>query len=278
MIQVAAAAAQQKQQAMGAGVPGFVPQPLTKAQADELNARFTSEKDAAKQAQMLALIQNTYGKYAGDVVAQAKLPPALVAVAPIVSQLLPGQAALFTAAASAKKEDVGTPSKEQQQSIDNSEYLQVIRAESQTVFWSNEQRNFAEKTANTIRNYVAMGGNIDDIEKNFLIVNDGNMRIQAPKNMEVQGLEQALQRKTKELRAEINEGKSARERMASLFNKSAVDNGFWMFDGKDSFVFMDAASGKNMLDKYGAAVRMTRADIMGTVKNNNLEDYDAGDY
>jgi hypothetical protein len=138
----------------------FTPQPLTKAQADDLNARFFSLTDAGEQAALVTGLARTYGKHASRVMAQAKLPSALVAVAPVASALEPSQLINLTAAAAAKKADLPALSPDAKKAVEESEILKASRGIAQVMYRSGEAREFAAKLADAVENYARLGGDV----------------------------------------------------------------------------------------------------------------------
>jgi hypothetical protein len=232
-----------KQEALGAGVPGFVPQPLTKTQADDLNARFYSMTDAAEQVAMVMNISKTYGKHATRAMSQAKLPVALVAVAPVASALEPAQLVNFAAAAAAKKEDLPALTPDGKKAVEGSDILRAAKAVSNGMYRSGEQRAFAAKMADALENYARLGGDVNALDNKFTALDSGNLRILMPKALAFDGLPDALHEATLGLKASVPAGKDAESGRDALRLAALYDNGFWVFDGADGFAFVDAGTG-----------------------------------
>ncbi|MDR1776528.1 MAG: hypothetical protein LBR31_01700 [Desulfovibrio sp.] len=245
-----------KQRAIGKGVPGFTPQPMTKAQADTLNRQWFAEPDAGKQAALLQELRQSYGKHLPQALAQAKLPPALVAVAPIAGDMTPRQTATMIAAATAKDADLPKSDEQVKSSLENSEFLQAARDISGLMYRSSEARDFAAQTAKAWGNYARLGGDIVELEKNFLIINDGNLKVLAPKSMDAPGLEAGLNAATRILQAGVKKGD------LSAQMRTVYANGCWLYDGAGGFAFVDAATGL-------AVTRKSLAEILDAGKDDD---------
>ena len=232
-----------KQEAIGQGVPGFRPQPMTRAQADDLNKQWFGELDAGKQAAALELLRQRYGRHLPAVIAQAKLPPALVAVAPIMDSLSPADTARMVMAAQAKDGDLPRSDDQVKQAIADSKFLRAAQSISRVMFRSAEARDFAAKTIRAWTNYARLGGDIAELEDKFVILNDGNLRVLAPKGMDAAGLESGFAAVTRDLGDSVPDGKTAAEREEALRLRAMYANGNWMYDGKGGFALVDAATG-----------------------------------
>jgi hypothetical protein len=252
-----------KQEALGAGVPGFVPQPLTKAQADDLNARFYSSTDAGEQAAMVLELNKTYGKHATRAMSQARLPAALVAVAPVASALEPAQLVNLAAAAAAKKEDLPALTSDKRKAVEDSDILRTAKAVSDAMYRSGELRTFAAKMADALENYARLGGDVGALDNKFTALTSGNLRILMPKALDFYGIENAFEQATRELLSTVPTDKNATGRKdAARRMQTMYANGFWIYDDSGGFAFVDAATGRPV-------ARRSREEILEAGKRDD---------
>jgi hypothetical protein len=123
---------------------------------------------------------------------------------------------------------------------------------------SRAQREFTASLYKTFEHYVRSGGRLGDVEKNFFTIDDGNMKILAPKSMWKEGIEETLSRKTYDLMMEARDMENPVKRSTWL---NVYGNGQWVFDGVDGFALMDAATGLNALDGRGNPARVGIGDV-----------------
>ncbi|MDR2056107.1 MAG: hypothetical protein LBQ10_09615 [Desulfovibrio sp.] len=254
-----------RQEVIGKGIPGFVPKPMTKAQAKGLKAQWDAEPDAGKKAVMLAGLQAAYGKYFPAVAAQAKLPDAVLAIAPVMDNLSPAQVGRMITASEAKDDELPKTDEEVKAALARSSYVEMAGELSSVMFTSAEVRDFAAQTVKTFKNYARMGGSIAEIEKNFFLLNADNVRILAPKKMEAPGLEDGFVAVTRELKQSIPEGSDRKSRENALRLRTIYENGHWIYDGADGFAFIDAGTGL-------AVARKSREEILSAVNKHNNDD------
>jgi hypothetical protein len=264
-----------RQEVMGKGIPGFVPEPVTKAMANDINAKFNAAQDPQEQAAMLAGLSKSYGKYAPLVMAQAKLPPAVIGIAPVVNALPPSVATRFTAAATAKPADLPPETKEMKDALGNSVILEAAISLAGSMYRSPEARKFAAGMADSLQNYVRMGGALSDIEDHFAVINDSGKRIIAPKHLVTPDLEDAMDARRSELVQEAaKKGTNLAERKLNMLWRGIYSDAFWVYDGTDGFDLMDARTGLAIPDQNGNAVRVKSGDK----PLFNIDPYTPGDY
>jgi hypothetical protein len=255
-----------RQKVIGQGISGFVPEPMTKAQAKGLKAQWDAEPDAGKKAAMLAGLQAAYGKYFPAVAAQAKLPDAVLAIAPVMDNLTPAQIGRMITASEARDNELPKTDNDVKAELASSSYVEMARELSSVMFTSAEVRDFAAQTVKTFKNYARMGGSIAEIEKNFFLLNADNVRILAPKKMEAPGLENGFVAVTRELKRSIPEGSDRQSREHALRLRAIYENGHWIYDGADGFAFIDAGTGL-------AVARYSRDEILNAANQHNYDDW-----
>lgn len=211
--------------------------------------------DAGERTALVLGLNKTYGKHAARVMAQARLPAALIAVAPVASSLEPAQLVNLTAAAAAKKEDLPELTPDGRSAVEKSDILRAAKAVSNVMYRSGEQRAFAAKMADALENYARLGGDVNALDNKFTTLDSGNLRILMPQTLEFDGLTSALHDATLELKASVPAGKDAAGKREALKWAAAYENGYWIFDGADGFSFVDAATGKEIAHRSIAELK-----------------------
>lgn len=239
-----------KQEAMGAGVPGFVPRPMTAENAADVNARWTQSTDAAAKAGMLETLRAQYGRHLPAVLEQAKLPSALLAVAPVLDALAPAQISRMVLAAEAKDKDLPSPSKDQKDQLANSPVLRVLRHTGDVMYRSGAQMAFATKTARAWEHYAAAGGDPSGLDDAFWTLEGPGYAIAAPRKIvtkdQESALEAGLDAVVRDHLSAINTGKTPQARTKALREQSLWRNGTWVYDADGYFLFVDAATGQGV--------------------------------
>ncbi|MDR1359599.1 MAG: hypothetical protein LBJ82_01345 [Deltaproteobacteria bacterium] len=260
-----------RQEYAGRGIAGFTPKALSKAQADELNARYSFEPDARKQAEIVAGLAGEYGEYAFRAAAEAKLPPGIVAVGQVANALPPSTLTRLTAAAKAKDGDLPPLDAAMRADLENNAFLRTMREISDTMA-ANPQREFSQGLEKALRDFTRAGGRPEEITDKFFVAGDGNLLIVAPKGNVPPGLEDALQFKTEQLLEEVETLRSALPE-GSLEEKAetrairseylnTIRDGKWVFNPEaNNFLLIDPATGKTALDASWREISVSPAEI-----------------
>ncbi|MDR2800880.1 MAG: hypothetical protein LBB52_06405, partial [Desulfovibrio sp.] len=150
-----------------------------------------------------------------------------------MDNLKPQQLSLMIQAVNAKGGDLPSSSSdpEVKSELESSEYLATARAIANSMYTSNDAREFAVNAQKAFSNYVRMGGSLQDIEDKFLLLNEGRMRIIAPKELEATQLYVRLGLKLNEQTNKLAPGTTPEEKENYVRMRAVYANGFWIFDG-----------------------------------------------
>jgi hypothetical protein len=223
--------------------------------------RWAGGNEGEAKVKINQLVKTLHGEHVQSLMYASKYAEAEKFTRAHIGQLTLRQRAMFTQAANAKSADLPPATPETKTALENSKFLQTVEALAGGMYASNEVREQAVATREAFANYARLGGDIAEFEKNFLLVNDGNMRIIAPKSLALPGLDTKLEQTLENWRAKLKPGDTQTSKQDYINAQAVFQNGFWAFDGTDGFVFMDAATGSVIRDVHGGFLRVNLEDL-----------------
>jgi hypothetical protein len=243
------------------GVPAGARRVLTDAQAKGLGEQWEGVQDAAQRAALLAEWKGRFGAYFPEAVSEAKLPPAVLVAANISDTITGAQTQRLLAASGARDGELPPLDDTGAKILENSDFLKMNRKLASLMFASGEAQTFAAGAGKALQNYVRLYGT-DDLDDNFLVLDQDNLLILAPKTADKAGITAGLEAETRKLRASVPAGGTAKARAKALMWHGIYDNGRWIYDN-GAFVFIDAGTGRAVTTRSMEQVLKSAAETTG---------------
>ncbi|WP_427822345.1 hypothetical protein [Desulfovibrio sp. SGI.169] len=172
------------QEKIGKGL-GFMPRVLSESQAKQMRMEYDKQATPDQQLQWLQQIRQSGGEYSQQMLAEMKMPEAVMAITPVLPILPQKDAALWLSAATLKPSDIpkvdNDTKKQAEDTVANSDFMSVFYAAAQKYPTNRVLRDMAMGLENAMKNALLLGMDSKGLENAFSLVADSNCILLIPK-------------------------------------------------------------------------------------------------
>ncbi|WP_288229710.1 hypothetical protein [uncultured Desulfovibrio sp.] len=173
------------QEEAGKGL-AFAPRVLPHSQAEQMRAAYDKLTTPEQQLQWLQQIRQSGGEYSQQMLAEMKMPEAVMAITPVLPVLPQKDAALWLSAATLKPSDIpkvdNDAKKQAEDTVANSDFMSVFYAAAQKYPTNSVLRGMAAGLENTMKNALLLGMDSGKLEDVFSLVAASNCILLLPKS------------------------------------------------------------------------------------------------
>lgn len=261
------------QRELGQGLP-YTPRILTDSEAQNARSEYDRQESPAAKAAYLGKLQAGTGDYFPQVLRELKMPPSVMAVAPVFSSLPQREAGLFLEASGLKPGDIpgGHDSdlrKEAEARVDASDIMQAVTGMAQDLPTSPQLRSLATHMRQAMVNADLLGLAPDTLDGMFTVIDDSGMRLVIPRSAQVDtdDLEDVLRSARKDvfrayMQASTAAAGSYEDRLNAAKARALAENGIFISSGDGTgAVLVDPVSGAPVALPDGRLVRVPYAEV-----------------
>ncbi len=261
------------QRELGQGLP-YTPRILTDSEAQNARNEYDRQESPAAKAAYLGKLQAGTGDYFPQVLRELKMPPSVMAVAPVFSSLPQREAGLFLEASGLKPGDIpgGHDSdlrKEAEARVDASDIMQAVTGMAQDLPTSPQLRSLATHMRQAMVNADLLGLAPDTLDGMFTVIDDSGMRLVIPRSAQVDtdDLEDVLRSARKDvfrayMQASTAAAGSYEDRLNAAKARALAENGIFISSGDGTgAVLVDPVSGAPVALPDGRLVRVPYAEV-----------------
>lgn len=261
------------QRELGQGLP-YTPRILTDSEAQNARNEYDRQESPAAKAAYLGKLQAGTGDYFPQVLRELKMPPSVMAVAPVFSSLPQREAGLFLEASGLKPGDIpgGHDSdlrKEAEARVDASDIMQAVTGMAQDLPTSPQLRSLATHMRQAMVNADLLGLAPDTLDGMFTVIDDSGMRLVIPRSAQVDtdDLEGVLRSARKDvfrayMQASTAAAGSYEDRLNAAKARALAENGIFISSGDGTgAVLVDPVSGAPVALPDGRLVRVPYAEV-----------------
>ena len=261
------------QRELGQGLP-YTPRILTDSEAQNARNEYDRQESPAAKAAYLGKLQAGTGDYFPQVLRELKMPPSVMAVAPVFSSLPQREAGLFLEASGLKPGDIpgGHDSdlrKEAEARVDASDIMQAVTGMAQDLPTSPRLRSLATHMRQAMVNADLLGLAPDTLDGLFTVIDDSGMRLVIPRSAQVDtdDLEDVLRSARKDvfrayMQASTAAAGSYEDRLNAAKARALAENGIFVSSGDGTgAVLVDPVSGAPVALPDGRLVRVPYAEV-----------------
>lgn len=261
------------QRELGQGLP-YTPRILTDSEAQNARNEYDRQESPAAKAAYLGKLQAGTGDYFPQVLRELKMPPSVMAVAPVFSSLPQREAGLFLEASGLKPGDIpgGHDSdlrKEAEARVDASDIMQAVTGMAQDLPTSSQLRSLATHMRQAMVNADLLGLAPDTLDGMFTVIDDSGMRLVIPRSAQVDtdDLEDVLRSARKDvfrayMQASTAAAGSYEDRLNAAKARALAENGIFISSGDGTgAVLVDPVSGAPVALPDGRLVRVPYAEV-----------------
>lgn len=261
------------QRELGQGLP-YTPRILTDSEAQNARNEYDRQESPAAKAAYLGKLQVGTGDYFPQVLRELKMPPSVMAVAPVFSSLPQREAGLFLEASGLKPGDIpgGHDSdlrKEAEARVDASDIMQAVTGMAQDLPTSPRLRSLATHMRQAMVNADLLGLAPDTLDGMFTVIDDSGMRLVIPRSAQVDtdDLEDVLRSARKDvfrayMQASTAAAGSYEDRLNAAKARALAENGIFVSSGDGTgAVLVDPVSGAPVALPDGRLVRVPYAEV-----------------
>lgn len=261
------------QRELGQGLP-YTPRILTDSEAQNARNEYDRQESPAAKAAYLGKLQAGTGDYFPQVLRELKMPPSVMAVAPVFSSLPQREAGLFLEASGLKPGDIpgGHDSdlrKEAEARVDASDIMQAVTGMAQDLPTSPQLRSLATHMRQAMVNADLLGLTPDTLDGMFTVIDDSGMRLVIPRSAQVDtdDLEDVLRSARKDvfrayMQASTAAAGSYEDRLNAAKARALAENGIFISSGDGTgAVLVDPVSGAPVALPDGRLVRVPYAEV-----------------
>ena len=258
---------------LGQGLP-YTPRILTDSEAQNARNEYDRQESPAAKAAYLGKLQAGTGDYFPQVLRELKMPPSVMAVAPIFSSLPQREAGLFLEASGLKPGDIpgGHDSdlrKEAEARVDASDIMQAVTGMAQDLPTSPQLRSLATHMRQAMVNADLLGLTPDTLDGMFTVIDDSGMRLVIPRSAQVDSddPEDVLRSARKDvfrayMQASTAAAGSYEDRLNAAKARALAENGIFISSGDGTgAVLVDPVSGAPVALPDGRLVRVPYAEV-----------------
>ena len=258
---------------LGQGLP-YTPRILTDSEAQNARNEYDRQESPAAKAAYLGKLQAGTGDYFPQVLRELKMPPSVMAVAPVFSSLPQREAGLFLEASGLKPGDIpgGHDSdlrKEAEARVDASDIMQAVTGMAQDLPTSPQLRSLATHMRQAMVNADLLGLAPDTLDGMFTVIDDSGMRLVIPRSAQVDtdDLEDVLRSARKDvfrayMQASTAAAGSYEDRLNAAKARALAENGIFISSGDGTgAVLVDPVSGAPVALPDGRLVRVPYAEV-----------------
>ena len=258
---------------LGQGLP-YTPRILTDSEAQNARNEYDRQESPAAKAAYLGKLQAGTGDYFPQVLRELKMPPSVMAVAPVFSSLPQREAGLFLEASGLKPGDIpgGHDSdlrKEAEARVDASDIMQAVTGMAQDLPTSPQLRSLATHMRQAMVNADLLGLTPDTLDGMFTVIDDSGMRLVIPRSAQVDtdDLEDVLRSARKDvfrayMQASTAAAGSYEDRLNAAKARALAENGIFISSGDGTgAVLVDPVSGAPVALPDGRLVRVPYAEV-----------------
>ena len=258
---------------LGQGLP-YTPRILTDSEAQNARNEYDRQESPAAKAAYLGKLQAGTGDYFPQVLRELKMPPSVMAVAPVFSSLPQREAGLFLEASGLKPGDIpgGYNSdlrKEAEARVDASDIMQAVTGMAQDLPTSPQLRSLATHMRQAMVNADLLGLTPDTLDGMFTVIDDSGMRLVIPRSAQVDtdDLEDVLRSARKDvfrayMQASTAAAGSYEDRLNAAKARALAENGIFISSGDGTgAVLVDPVSGAPVALPDGRLVRVPYAEV-----------------
>lgn len=258
---------------LGQGLP-YTPRILTDSEAQNARNEYDRQESPAAKAAYLGKLQAGTGDYFPQVLRELKMPPSVIAVAPVFSSLPQREAGLFLEASGLKPGDIpgGHDSdlrKEAEARVDASDIMQAVTGMAQDLPTSPQLRSLATHMRQAMVNADLLGLTPDTLDGMFTVIDDSGMRLVIPRSAQVDtdDLEDVLRSARKDvfrayMQASTAAAGSYEDRLNAAKARALAENGIFISSGDGTgAVLVDPVSGAPVALPDGRLVRVPYAEV-----------------
>ena len=261
------------QMALGAGLPGFTPQVISKQQALDIKNAYDKAPTTDKY-DMVEGLKAEYGRFFPEVSEEAGLPSFITALSGSFDAL-PQMVAekLMTAASLPASEIPGLGNEktkaDAQAAVSNSSVMQVLQGTAALLSGNEDQVRGVAAFQDAAMKANLLGMDMNDIDREYNVVNDSGFLLAVPKSQgNIRDITTALEYK----RAEVAKGmtKDAAQYVDVLTSREHIlDRSTTIWTSRDNvFVLIDKKTQTTALDAFGNPVIVAAEDIPNIIPNN----------
>lgn len=261
------------QRELGQGLP-YTPRILTDSEAQNARNEYDRQESPAAKAAYLGKLQAGTGDYFPQVLRELKMPPSVMAVAPVFSSLPKREAGLFLEASGLKPGDIpgGHDSdlrKEAEARVDASDIMQAVTGMAQDLPTSPQLRSLATHMRQAMVNADLLGLAPDTLDGMFTVIDDSGMRLVIPRAAQVDtdDLEDVLRSARQDVFREYMQASTAaagsyEDRLNAAKARALAENGIFISSGDGTgAVLVDPVSGAPVALPDGRLVRVPYAEV-----------------
>lgn len=164
----------------------FAPRVLPHSQAEQMRAAYDKLTTPEQRLQWLQQIRQSGGEYSQQMLAEMKMPEAVMAITPVLPVLPQKDAALWLSAATLKPSDIpkvdNDAKKQAEDTVANSDFMSVFYAAAQKYPTNSVLRGMAAGLENTMKNALLLGMDSGKLEDVFSLVAASNCILLLPKS------------------------------------------------------------------------------------------------
>ena len=275
---------------LGAGLPGFRPQVMSKQQALDIKNAYDKAPTTDKY-DMVQSLNAEYGRFFQEVSEEATLPSFVTALGPALNDLPQTvMEKLMTASSLSTNEIPGIGNEKNkadaQAQVSSSKFMQIMQGTAALLSSNEDQVKGVAALQDAAMKANLLGMDLNDIDREYNTVNDSGFLLAVPKSQgDIRDVIKALEYKRLNVVKDMTgdaanyiDVLAARERLLDL------NTTVWTMRGSD-FVLIDRETQGIALDNEGQPIIVNQAEIPGltaytkelqAVTQEKAEEYDSG--